>query len=330
MSKSLGNIVSPQEVIEQSGADILRLWVMTSDYADDLRIGKEILKTNVEAYRKLRNTLRWMLGTLAHHEPALDPSLAEMPDLERLMLHRLFEVGETVKAGYAEYDFKRVVGAIMNFMVVDLSAFYFDVRKDALYCEPRSSVKRRAALAVVASLFDALAKWLAPMLPFTMEEAWGHAHPGAASIHLELFPELPAAWKNTALAAKWAKVRDVRRVVTGALEIERAAKRIGSSLEAAPIVHVTDADLLAALDGVDLAEVAITSALALSTEEAPEAAFRLADVAGVAVVPVKAEGPRCARSWRIVPDVGSDPDYPDVSKRDAEALREWKARGATA
>ena len=330
MSKSLGNIVSPQDVIAQSGADILRLWVMTSDYADDLRIGNEILKTNVEAYRKLRNTVRWMLGTLAHHDAALDPALAEMPELERLMLHRLAEIGETVKAGYAEYDFKRVVGAIMNFMVVDLSAFYFDVRKDALYCEPHSSVKRRAALAVVAQLFDALAKWLAPMLPFTMEEAWGHAHPGAGSIHLELFPELPGAWKDEALVAKWAKVRDVRRVVTGALELERAAKRIGSSLEAAPIVHIADVGLVEALDGVDLAEVAITSGIVVTGEEAPEDAFRLYDVAGVAVVPKKAEGPKCARSWRIVADVGSDPEFPDVSARDAQALREWKARGATA
>jgi isoleucyl-tRNA synthetase len=246
------------------------------------------------------------------------------------MLHRLFEIGETVKAGYAEYDFKRVVGAIMNFMVVDLSAFYFDVRKDALYCEPHSSVKRRAALAVVAHLFDALAKWLAPMLPFTMEEAWGHARPGAPSIHLELFPELPAAWKNEALAAKWTKVRDIRRVVTGALELERAAKRIGSSLEAAPVVHIADVDLVAALDGVDLAEVAITSAITISTDEAPEAAFRLYDVAGVAVVPVRAEGPKCARSWRIVADVGSDREFPDVSARDAAALREWRARGGAA
>ena len=328
MSKSLGNIVSPQDVIKQSGADILRLWVMTSDYADDLRIGKEILQTNVEAYRKLRNTIRWMLGTLAHHDAALDPAFAEMPELERLMLHRLAEVGETVKAGYAEYDFKRVVGAILNFMVVDLSAFYFDVRKDALYCEPRSSVKRRSALCVVAHLFDAIAKWLAPMVPFTMEEAWGHAHPGSGSIHLELFPELPAGWKNEALAAKWAKVRDVRRVVTGALELERAAKRIGSSLEAAPIVHVTDVELIAALQGVDLAEVAITSAITVTAEEGPQEAFRLYDVAGVAVVPRKAEGPKCARSWRIVPDVGSDPEFPDVSARDAAALREWRARGA--
>ena len=330
MSKSLGNIVAPQDVIKQSGADILRLWVMTSDYADDLRIGKEILQTNVESYRKIRNTIRWMLGTLAHHDAAGDPAFGELPELERLILHRLAEVSDAVKAGYAEYDFKKVVGAILNFMVVDLSAFWFDVRKDALYCEAKSSAKRRAALFVVDRLFDALVKWLAPMLPFTMEEAWGHRFPGTGSIHLELFPEVPASWRDEALAAKWAKVRDVRRVVTGALELERAAKRIGSSLEAGPIVHVTDPALLAALEGVDLAEVAITSAATLVTAEGPAEAFRLADVAGVAVVPVKLEGQRCARSWRIVPDVGTDPEFPDLSARDAAAYREWLAEARPA
>ena len=325
MSKSLGNIVSPQDVIKQSGADILRLWVMTSDYADDLRIGKEILQTNVESYRKLRNTLRWMLGTLSHHVPSEDPAWEEMPELERLMLHRLREVGDAVEAGYGSYDFKKVVGAILNFMVVDLSAFYFDVRKDALYCEPRSSVKRRAALAVVDTLFDTIVKWLAPMLPFTMEETWGHRFPGAGSIHLEVFATVPEAWRDGDLAAKWAKVRDVRRVVTGALEVERAAKRIGSSLEAGPIVHITDAELAAALVGVDLAEVAITSTVTVVGDPAPEGAFALADVAGVAVVPVRLTGPRCARSWRIVPDVGSDAAFPELSARDALAYREWLA-----
>ncbi|NLH82820.1 MAG: isoleucine--tRNA ligase, partial [Phyllobacteriaceae bacterium] len=328
MSKSLGNQVFPQDVIKQSGADILRLWVMSCDYAEDQRIGKEILQTNVESYRKLRNTMRWMLGTLAHHDPAGDPNFAELPELERLMLHRLVEISDAVKAGYGAYDFKKVVGAILNFMVVDLSAFYFDVRKDALYCEPISSAKRRAALYVVDRLFDALVKWLAPMLPFTMEEAWGHRFPGAGSIHLELFAEVPEAWRDEALAAKWAKVRTVRRVVTGALEVERAAKRIGSSLEAGPIVHVTDSDLLAALDGVDLAEVAITSAIEVRSDAAPTGAFALPDVAGVAVVPVKLEGARCARSWRIVPDVGADPEFPELSARDAAAYREWRSAQA--
>jgi isoleucyl-tRNA synthetase len=330
MSKSLGNQVFPQDVIKQSGADILRLWVMTSDYAEDQRIGKEILQTNVESYRKLRNTIRWMLGTLAHHDASADPSFAELPELERLMLHRLSEVAEQVKAGYGEYDFKRAVGAILNFMVVDLSAFYFDVRKDALYCEPISSKKRRAALFVVDRLFETLVKWLAPMLPFTMEEAWGHRFPGAGSIHLELFPEIPAEWRDPALAERWAKVRDVRRVVTGALEIERAAKRIGSSLEAAPVVHVADADLRALLAAIDLAEVAITSGIELSADPAPDGAFALADVANVAVVPKLAVGTRCARSWRVTTDVGADPRWPDVSARDAAALAEWVAAGGAA
>ncbi len=329
MSKSLGNQVFPQDVIKQSGADILRLWVMTSDYAEDQRIGKEILQTNVESYRKLRNTIRWMLGTLAHHDPSADPSFAELPELERLILHRLSEVAEQVKAGYGEYDFKRAVGAILNFMVVDLSAFWFDVRKDALYCEPISSKKRRAALYVVDRLFETLVKWLAPMLPFTMEEAWGHRFPGAGSIHLELFPEIPAEWRDPALAERWAKVREVRRVVTGALEIERAAKRIGSSLEAAPVVHVADADLRALLAEIDLAEVAITSGIELSADPAPEGAFALPDVANVAVVPKLAVGTRCARSWRVTTDVGADPRWPDVSARDAAALAEWVAAGGT-
>jgi isoleucyl-tRNA synthetase len=330
MSKSLGNQVFPQDVIKQSGADILRLWVMSSDYSDDLRIGKEILKTNVEAYRKLRNTLRWMLGTLKHHNPAEDVAYADLPELERLMLHRLAEQGETVRAAYDSYDFKRGVAAVLNFMVVDLSAFYFDVRKDALYCDAPSSMRRRAALTVVDRLFDCLVKWLAPMLPFTMEEAWRHRHPDADSVHLELFPEVPAAWTDGLLAAKWGQVIKVRRVITGALEIERAAKTIGSSLEAAPVVYVSDASLASALENVDLAEIAITSAASLVVGDGPAEAFRLDGVAGVAVVPAKAEGKRCARSWRITADVGSDAAYPELSKRDAEAMRERAKLGLAA
>ena len=164
------------------------------------------------------------------------------------------------------------------------------------------------------------------MLPFTMEEAWLDRHPGDnASVHLESFPDVPAAWRDDALAARWAKVRRVRRVVTGALEVERAAKRIGSSLEAAPVVHVTDPDLIAALDGLDLAEICITSQIALSADPAPADAFRLDDVADVAVVPRLAEGRKCARSWQVLPEVGSDPDYPDLSLRDAAAMREIEA-----
>jgi isoleucyl-tRNA synthetase len=179
---------------------------------------------------------------------------------------------------------------------------------------------------VIDQLFRCTVTWLAPMLCFTAEEAWVARYPGEeTSVHLELFPELPAAYRNDTLAGKWRKIRDVRRVVTGALELERAAKRIGSSLEAAPIVYVSDVDLFAALVDVDLAEVSITSAATLVEGEGPAEAFRLPDVPGVAVVPKLAEGRKCARSWKISGSIGSDPDYPDVTPRDAQALREWDA-----
>jgi isoleucyl-tRNA synthetase len=325
MSKSLGNVVTPQDVIKQSGADILRLWVASSDYSEDLRIGPEILKTAVDSYRKLRNTFRWMLGTLAH-DRGEELALADLPELERLMLHRLAELDEVVREGYDAFDFKRVLASLSNFMVVELSAFYFDIRKDALYCDAPSSTRRKAALMTVRHLFDCLAKWLAPLLPFTMEEAWLDRNPGeGVSIHLEQFPEIPAAWRDDALAAKWARIRRVRRVVTGAIEIERKEKRIGSSLEAAPIVHVGDPELMAALSGLDFAEICITSQIEVTPAPAPDNAFRIDEVQGVAVVPALAKGQKCARSWRILPEVGEDPDYPDLSLRDAAAMREIAA-----
>jgi isoleucyl-tRNA synthetase len=326
MSKSLGNVTAPQDVIKQAGADILRMWVCASDYADDLRIGPEILKTNVETYRKLRNTLRWMLGSLAHFRDEDRIAPEKMPALERLMLHRLAELDPLVRRAYAEFDTKRIFAALTAFMTVDLSAFYFDIRKDALYCDPISSATRKAALTVIDTLFRATVTWLAPMLPFTTEEAWLARHPSAeGSVHLELFPDIPATWRNDALAEKWRKVRTVRRVVTGALEIERAHKRVGSSLEADPFVYVADPDLFAALLDVELAEVCITSAATLVQGDGPAEAFRLDDVRGVAVEVGLARGTKCARSWKILPEVGSDAAYPDVSPRDAKALREWDA-----
>ncbi len=329
MSKSLGNTVVPQDVMKQSGADILRLWVMTTDYWEDQRLGKTILQTNIDAYRKLRNTIRWMLGTLAHDEGE-EVALAEMPELERLMLHRLAELDEVVRSGYDAFEFKRITRALLDFMVVELSAFYFDIRKDALYCEAPSSVKRKAAVEVVRHLFGCLVKWLAPMLPFTMEEAWLDRHPQAASVHLEQFPHVPAEWRNEALAEKWRKIRQVRRVVTGALEIARARKVIGSSLEAVPVVYLDDPMLEAAIADVDMAEMAITSGFDVRHGEAPAGAFVLDDVKGVAVVVEKAEDRglvKCARSWRYTGDVGSDADFPDVSARDAAVLHELQALG---
>ncbi len=321
MSKSLGNQVFPQDVMAQSGADILRLWVMNTDYWEDQRLGKTIIQTNIDSYRKIRNTIRWMLGTLAH-DTGEDVALADMPELERLMLHRLAELDRVVRAGYDEFDFKRVVRALTDFANIELSAFYFDIRKDALYCDAPSSTRRKAALFVIRKLFDCLVTWFAPMLVFTMEEAWLLRNPDGDSVHLQQFPDIPAEWLAPELDAKWQKIRDVRYVVTGALEVERREKRIGSSLEAAPIVYINDPELVAAVEGTDFSEVCITSGIVIEQGEGPADAFRLDDVANVAVVPAEAQGRKCARSWRITDDVGSDPAYPDVSARDAAALRE--------
>ncbi|MFG1420869.1 isoleucine--tRNA ligase [Roseixanthobacter liquoris] len=329
MSKSLGNVVSPQDVIKASGADILRLWVCASDYADDLKIGPEILKTTADTYRKLRNTVRWLLGSLHHYRAAERVAFADMPPLERLILHRLQELDGQIRAAYVAYDYKKVHALLTSFMTSELSAFYFDVRKDALYCDPLSSVTRRACLTVLDEVFERIVTWLAPILPFTCEEAFlARTGDTEGSVHLRTFPETPAAWKNEALAETWRKIRLVRRVVLGALEVERTAKRIGSSLEAAPQVFVTDPDLAAALEGVDLAEVCITSGAHLVLAAPPEGAFMLDEVPGVAVVPALAQGRKCARSWKVLEEVGSDPEYPDVTLRDARALRELAARAA--
>jgi isoleucyl-tRNA synthetase len=331
MSKSRGNVTAPQDVIKASGADILRLWVAASDYSDDLRIGPEIMKTFAETYRKLRNTLRWMLGSLAHFDEAELVAPAEMPSLERFVLHRLAELDGEIRQAYRTYEYSRVVALLTGFMTGDLSAFYFDIRKDALYCDPLSSRTRKAALSVIDTTFRCVVSWLAPILAFTAEEAWLERFPSeTGSVHLEGFPEIPAAWHDPELAGRWSAIRRVRRVVTGALEIDRAAKRIGSSLEAAPEIYVTDEALLAAIDGMDLAEICITSGFTLARDEGPAGAFRIDDAAGVAVVVTRAEGRKCARSWKITADVGADPDYPAVTPRDAAALREWEAARAHA
>jgi isoleucyl-tRNA synthetase len=228
-----------------------------------------------------------------------------------------------MREAYRSFDYKRVVALLNSFMTSDLSAFFFDIRKDTLYCDPLSSITRRSALTVIDLTFRAVVIWLAPILAFTAEEAWLARYPEAVSVHLETFPEIPQSWRNEALAERWARVRRVRRVVTGALEIERAQKRIGASLEAAPVVYIADEDLAQAVQGLDLAEISITSGIRVEPGEGPADAFRLDEVRGVAVVPALAEGRKCARSWKISPEVGSDPDYPDVTPRDAAALREW-------
>jgi isoleucyl-tRNA synthetase len=317
MSKSLGNVVSPIDLMKTHGADILRLWVVSGDYAEDIRIGKSILDGIADTYRRLRNTLRYLLGNLDGFSEAERLAHAEMPELERWVLHRLAELDELVRTCNREYDYPRLYGALHNFCATDLSAFYFDVRKDALYCDRPDSVRRRAARTVLDRLFACLTAWLAPVLVFTAEEAWLTRHPEAGSVHLNRFPAIPAGWRDPALGEKWERVRRVRRVITGALELERKEKRIGSSLQAAPVVHLGAEDRRA-LAGLDLAELAITSGIALCQDPAPAGAFTLEDVPGVAVVPAPAEGLKCQRCWQVLPEVAQSPD--ELCRRCSDAV----------
>ncbi|WP_116598059.1 isoleucine--tRNA ligase [Primorskyibacter marinus] len=305
MSKSLGNTIAPDDVVKQYGADILRLWVAQADYTADQRIGPEILKGTADSYRRLRNTMRFMLGALSHFEESDRTAPADMPELERWVLHRLAELDHRVRKGYAEFDFQGVFQALFNFATVDLSSFYFDIRKDVLYCDGDTD-RRRAARTVLDILFHRLTSWLAPVLVFTMEEVWLERFGGEeSSVHLTDFPDTPADWLDEPLAAKWASVRQARRAVTAALEVQRTDKVIGASLEAAPVVHVRDKDMLAALKSVNFDDICITSAISLTGDPQPGESFRLPEIDGVGVVFEKAEGEKCQRCWKILPDVGT-------------------------
>uniref|UniRef100_UPI0035C71B0A isoleucine--tRNA ligase n=1 Tax=Hyphococcus sp. TaxID=2038636 RepID=UPI0035C71B0A len=328
MSKSLGNVTDPAEITKAYGADILRIWTASSDYSDDLRIGKEIIGSAVDSYRKLRNTLRYLLGALAGFSDAERVDPKDMPELERYILHRLAVLDGEVRAGYEKFDFKGVWRKCLDFASLELSAFYLDIRKDSLYCDRPEDLGRRAARTVMAEVFDRLVIWLAPVCVFTMEEAWLSRYPSDdGSVHLELFPETPKSWRDDALGAKWKKIREVRRVVTGALEVERREKRIGASLEAAPVVHIADADLLKAYDGLDAAELFITSGATLTDKPAPENAFRLeGETQAVAVAPVEAEGEKCRRCWRILPEVGVHESHGDLCERCIDAVEAVDAK----
>ncbi len=319
MSKSVGNTVAPEKIVQQYGADILRLWVAQSDYTADLRIGPEILKGVADSYRRLRNTMRFMLGSLAAFTEDDRVAPADMPELERWVLHRLAELDHKVRSGYAAYDYQGVFRALFEFCTVELSAFYFDIRKDVLYCDG-DTPGRRAARTVLDLLHQRLTTWLAPILAFTMEEVWLERNPGTeSSVHLQDFPATPADWLDEPLAQKWAEIRRVRRVVTAALEVARRDKVIGASLEAAPVVHLRDAAARAALRGVPFEDVCITSAITITDAPIPPEAFRLPEVEGVGVVFEKAEGRKCQRCWKILPDVGRHA-HPGVCGRCDAAL----------
>ena len=311
MSKSLGNVTAPQAVCDQYGADVLRLWIMTSDVTEDLRIGPEILKQQAELYRRLRNTLRWLLGSLAGWSEAERVERRDMPELERWVLHRLAELDQLVRGAVASHDWTGVMPAIHAFCAVDLSAFYFDVRKDALYCDRPDSPRRRAARTVLDALHRCLCTWLAPTLVFTAEEAWTARFGDGESVHLQLFPEVPAAWHDEALAAKWETVRAIRRRITVPLEDARQGGVIGSSLQAAVRVALSP-DEVPLLTPAEWAEIAIVSEAEIVTGDDQGAA------GSVAVA--RSSGTKCARCWRVLPEVGTDAAHPALCLRCADAV----------
>ncbi|MEQ3649611.1 isoleucine--tRNA ligase [Hyphomonas sp.] len=344
MSKSIGNTIEPEQIQKQYGIEILRIWTASGDYTEDLRISDEIIKGSVETYRKLRNTVRYMLGALDGWTDAEALPRDDMPSLERWVLHRLAELDGQIRAAYDVYDFKRIMALLINFCGVDLSAVYFDIRKDSLYCDPRFETqsawddatatygnRRRAARTVMAAVLERLLTWLAPIMPFTTEEAFleSHISDRADSVHLLQFSATPEGWKDEALAARWAKIFTVRRVVTGALEVERREKRIGASLEAAPKVHIADEALIEAFKGENAADIFITSGAELiHTSNGNGSGFTLDDTDGVTVYPEKADGIKCRRSWKYFDPATADPAFPDITPRDALTVKAWdKAAG---
>jgi isoleucyl-tRNA synthetase len=312
MSKSLGNTTGPQEVWDKYGADILRLWVLNTDITEDQRIGPEILKQQSELYRRLRNTLRWILGSLAGWEPAEYLPEAEMPELERWVLHHLAELDGLVRRAVETHDWAGVYPALHAFCATDLSAFYFDIRKDALYCDRPDSPRRRAARTVLDHLHRCLATWLAPTLVFTAEEAWTARFGEAASVHMQLFPDIPAAWNDPALAARWSRIRDLRRAVTAGLETARQEGWLKSSLQGSVALRLPETDL-GLLSAEEWAELSIVSALTLApAPESPDQA------AAVEVTP--APGEKCARCWRVLPEVGRHTAHPTLCTRCCDAV----------
>jgi isoleucyl-tRNA synthetase len=318
-SKSLGNVVEPQEVMNKMGADILRLWVLASDFTQDLGLGPNILKQMGDLYRRFRNTLRYLLGALDGFTDAERLPETEMPELERWVLHRLSEMDAVIRGDIARYDYNHMLQEVHNFCAVDLSAFYFDIRKDSLYCDKPDNARRRAARTVMNILFDHLAVWLAPVLCFTAEEAYLARQPGTeGSVHLLTYPAVPKAWENKALGDKWEKIRDVRRVVTGAIEVMRNEKKIGTSLQAHPRVYLTQ-DHKQLLEGVDFADICICSAVdfTVGSGQAPEGAFTFPGVDGVGVVVELAKGRKCERCWQVLPEVEGRADQLCNRCRDA-------------
>jgi isoleucyl-tRNA synthetase len=327
MSKSVGNVVAPQKITDEYGADILRLWVMNSDITEDQRIGKEILKQQAELYRRLRNTLRWLLGSLAGFSEGERVSYEQMPDLERYILHRLSELDGRLRGAVASYDFTGFYPELHAFCAADLSAFYFDIRKDTIYCDRPDAPKRRAARTVLDHLHRCLCTWLAPVLCFTAEDAWTARFGEDASVHQQILPEMGALWYDEVVGARWTRIRDIRSDITTAMEMKRSAGEIKSSLEASVRLSLPTAgsEIFKVLDW---AEIAIVSAVSLDPPQELEQEsdfYRNPRKSGpdsdcVTILVRRASGAKCARCWKVLEEVGSVAAHPTLCLRCADAV----------
>ena len=317
MSKSLGNVIAPEEVIARHGAELLRLWVAAGDYREDVRISEEILGQLVEAYRRIRNTARFLLGNLYDFDPASDAlPHARLPELERWALHRTHALLERCRAAYEAFEFHLIYHALNNFCSVDLSSFYLDVRKDRLYCERPGGPERRSTQTALFGILDVLVRLMAPLLSFTAEDIWGHM-PGrerAPSVFLGGLPEPPAAWRDEQLAARFERLLAVRAAVTKAIEEARQAGVVKQSSEARVVLGVEQGDGLAELLAAQAAELPalfLTAAVTVGDDGRAPASPVLA---GLRVAVERASGKKCPRCWNVRV-VGGDARHPDLCAR---------------
>ena len=309
MSKSIGNVISPDEIINKYGADILRIWVVASDYSEDLKIDNQIINYQIDSYRKIRNTIRFLLGNLNNFSVNDAVELEQMPDLEKYILNKVSQMNTELKSLVQKHDYHGIFVKLLNFCTLDLSAFYFDIRKDSLYCDGKDSLKRRSVSTCLHILFDFLSKWFSPIISFTSEEAWQSRHKdNSTSILSQIITEKDFTYSYSNLEKSFDELKRVRKSVTAALEIKRNEKLIGSSLQAKAIIYIPS-EIKQIISTLDLAEMCIVSGVEIKdiAEKTPSSMnFEEEDI----FVDISlAEGDKCQRCWTILPEVKDNQDH---------------------
>ena len=300
MSKSLGNVVTLDDVVKNWGADIFRMWVASSDFTQDLKLGTNILKQLEDVYRKLRNTIRYMLGALEGYDSEKESvTYNELPDLEKWALHRLYTLNSELEECICNFDVNKYFTTLHTFCSGELSSFFFDIRKDTLYCDNQNDPKRKAYRCVLNILFHFLIRRLAPIIAFTAEEAWKNLYPDTnSSVHLQEFIKVDEQWNNPEIAKQVDQAQNIRRAITTALEIARKNKLIGSSLQAEVIVYDPQ-KISPKFDQEFWEELAIVSSLKTLNEQIPENAFILDDLKNIGIIVNVYQGEKCERCWKI-------------------------------